>query len=442
VSRPSTRTVLACFALTALASTSAASSTGPVDRSKQREVVRILRTLRDPDHAPIAELAPGFTRVSRHMPEYLFEMLETGVVPDEGEGEQLLSIYQRELILAAYAEMGRSAALGKLRTAMQAEELSARQASVFVYSAVGSDEDLSRVFEFALVDPEVERLGAAMTEAVRLAATSILAREPSGGFRWIERNWRNLEEPLLIELVMAVGDTRDPRGLELLAEVMLWREELVGVAIAQVRKLGRALDEGLNDEIATSLRLQLDGEPPNIRAACHAIASLRDLESIPILIELLEHEERGVGDAAHSALRSMTEMAFPAVPRLWSHWYTEEQRWDFRQKQRAFDELLSRDLELVERAAAEIRRHPLAHDDLTAAVPRLLASPRPEIAQYGCKLALELGELRTVPFLIDSIQEDGGELGEEAWQTARALTGWDLPRDFNVWRERWRRETS
>ena len=142
------------------------------------EAVRILRTLRDPDHDPIEDLVPGFTEVGRQVPDILFRMLADGVVPDVGEGSQLLSIYQRELILAAFAKMGEAATRAALGADFEApQEIGTRIAAVHVLGAVGDSDDLARLLELALVDPEPGPTDA-MARAFRQAVRSILVRDP------------------------------------------------------------------------------------------------------------------------------------------------------------------------------------------------------------------------------------------------------------------------
>ena len=300
--------------------------------------------------------------------------------------------------------------------------------------AVGDSDDLARLLELALVDPEPGPTDA-MARAFRQAVRSILADDPIG-FQRVPRIWRAAPDPLLVPLLVAVGETQDPRALEFISEIISWRDDLLLPAIAQVRKVGPSGDARLDAELAFRLRSYLDPEEPGrCQAACFALAALGDLESIPLLIDLLEHESRGVRADVHWSLRELTGLSFPGDAGRWSHWYRSEMDWIRRAKAKEFRLLLSRDAVEVTRALRTIAQHPLARDDLVAALPALIVHRSPAVRSGICRTAAGLRCTDAVSDLIEALDDPTVEVSAAAWDALRALTRLDLPHDARVWRE-------
>jgi HEAT repeat protein len=405
------------------------------DRSEV-DAVRVLRTLRDPHHPPIESLVGGFVRHSRSVPGFLFGILRDGKVPDLGEGEQVLSVDQRDLILAGFAKLGRSGTLSSLSAELaELDTVAERRAAVDVLGAIGREHDLERTLDLAL-RPQDAVLSRAMADATQRALTAILRRD-TAGFRWLARSWRGAAPELLVPAILAVGEAQDPRGLEFLHELILAREELTLAAAAQIPRLGPSDDRSLNEDLAARLRELLDpADASRTRTLCQALGALEDLTAVPQLIELLASESRGLKAAAHAALKRATGLEFPADTLRWTHWLREERAWMTSEKDAAFRLLRSRDEGEVARAIHEIEAHPLARVELVDALEELLHSRSPSNQVQACAAAGRLERREIVRALIDALEDPSTEVVEAAHRALQKLTGFDLPDDPACWRER------
>ncbi len=431
------RCLLTLIAAAYVASAPVRAGVLPQDDRNEVEAVRILRTLRDPDHAPIETLADSFTRFARNVPDFLFEILRDRKVPDRGEGEQILSIYQRDLILAGFERLGRAGTLSSLSASLSAlDSASERLAAVEVLGSVGCQKDLGRVFDLALDAEEEEGLSRSMADALRRATTSTLERDPES-FRWLSNSWRSAPREVWVTLILAVGETEDSRGLEFLSEVIASEEDLATAAAAQIQRVGASSDAALNEALGARLRDLLDpNEPDRSRTICQALGKLEDLPSVPQLIGFLDSESRGLRGGAHSALKHLTGLSLPLDPLRWSHWYQEESAWMQGDKIQAFRRLRSGREGDVARALHEIEAHPLARGELLAALGELLESSNPSNQVQACAAAGRLERPELVPALIEVLDDPSLEAGKAAHEALRKLTGLDLPDDPSQWRER------
>ncbi len=410
--------------------------TAAQDVQLEGEVVRTLRTLRDPKHPPLESMSDDFMRCARGVPRFLFEILRDGRVPDRGEGEQILSVVQRDLILLSFERLGRTGTLASLAHLLaDPKTVPERIATIEILSAVGRTKDLERVFELALAQDE-ENASRAMADAFRRAACSISKRDGEA-FRWIAETWRSVRPELLADLILAIGESEDPRGLEFLSDMIFWKSDLADAAVAQIPRVGRSRDEDLNEELRVRLRVQLDPERPDrCRTICMALAELEDLSSLPQIIESLGHESKGLRESAHWALKRLTRLNFPPDPARWSRWYAAELEWLRREKNAVFRRLLSDQEGQVARALHEVEQHPLARDELLAALPSLFESSNPFVRILACQGATDLGREEAVPVLIDALEDPSAEVVKAAHDALRELTGLNLPEDTSAWRER------
>ena len=422
------RCLVATFSMLA---TTAGAAAGADDAA---DAVRVLRTLRDPAHPPIEELAVDFERHARWNPDFLCDMLETRLVPDQGDGVQTLSAVQRDLILAAFGRVGRAPTLAAFADRFSnPEELGTRRAMAQVLGAVGTPNDLTRIFEVGIVTDRREA-DSAMADTIRDATAAILVRDPSG-FAVLERTWRTLPSELVPAILLAVGNARDSRGLVFLSEVIRWSGELADVATAQISKLGPSRVEYVNEDLAEQLLFRLDEQPSRCRTICIALAMLRDLGSIPDLITLLGHETVSVQQSALWGLQKLTGLPFPNDARRWTHWYRAEQTWNEHEKAAVLQRVVSGDTRDVERALAEIANHPLARASAIECLPSLIEHRKLEIRVLGCRASADFEATHLVAQLVEHFEDGNPAVAESAWMAAQQLARIDLPPDVALWRE-------
>ena len=397
------------------------------------EIVRILRGLRDRDHQPLEELLPAFTAAGRGVPHDLHDMLVTGRVLDLGDGVQVLSVIQRRLILDAYGELGGAFLRRELGTRLSAPaDPAERRAAVRTLGVIADAYDLETLLDFAHVEGE-ERLDRDMDGALREATAAILRRD-SRAFDRLQSMWRSTPIEVRGALLAGVGATRDPRSLELVKEVIAWHADDVGQAIAQVPKIGASSDQRLNDELAFHLRSFIGPDrPSHMRAAILAVAALDDLESIPLLIELLDHESRGVRQNSLWALRDLTGQNYSSDAKRWSYWHAREVEWSRREQGKLFRQVVSRDAAEVMQALREISKHPLARHELGIA-SRTLARHRSHLARAEfCRTAAKLACREAIAHLVDLLADPSQLVSRAAWEALVEITGEDLPAEPGAW---------
>lgn len=392
-------------------------------------MVDTLRLLRDPNHPPIESLAPDFTEAGRQVPGLLFDVLVARRVPaSEDVPSQGLSIFQRDLILASYEEMGRSFVYHTIGERLQEPvEIAERRAAIEVLGAIGTSDDLLRVFDLALTDDE-ERTSRGMDAAFRCSIAGILERDPRA-FHRLSRSWRSEREELQATLVLAVGDSGSSDALEFLADVILWDEDLAVVAMAQIPRVGRSEDEHLNEELRVRLRHFLDpGQPGHCRSACLALAELEDTEAIPYLIDLLasDYADAGIKTNATRALQTITGLRFPPDVRRWNHWYEGELNWMRRERAREFRRIMSHDEVQVAKGLREVAKHPFAKDELIHTLRSILIDRNEEVRVLACKALADHGNDHVVPWLIDALEDSDPEVRYAAWEALKKLTGLEL----------------
>lgn len=417
---------------------SSGASAGSAEDSELTGAVDLLRLLRDPEHPPIEELAPELAERTRAQVPSLYDFLADGELPDLGLGSQILSIYQRELILQAVEIHGRGPTLAQLGERLDVVPDEARRlASLNVWGAIAAVNDLDRVFAVALDDEA--QLSSRASDALRDAVARMLKREPRG-FGRLEGGWTAHPRSLLPALVRAVGDTRNPAGLGFLSKVVLWGDEHAGLAAMQIQKLGAGSDTTINKELALRMRSALGGDDDaRSRALCQALTALGDLGALPAFIELLSSEDPGLRTTALWGLRKLTGLPFDGDPKRWDHWYRNEQDWMRRGRVGAFRSLNSSDAGEVRRSLTEISRHPLAREDFVIALGTLLESPIPAMRRMACESAAALGDRRVLPALLGVFGDDSPAVAEEAWRAASSISGLELPRDAALWRAELRR---
>jgi hypothetical protein len=112
-------------------------------------------------------------------------------------------------------------------------------------------------------------------------------------------------------------------------------------------------DPGIRGVAERLRRALLSGVADRSAPAARALGALRDVEAIPLLVQVLEGADRGAADAAVEALSAITLQRFGASARRWLSWWKEN-----RGRGRAewlFSGLTSADREVRVAAADELR---------------------------------------------------------------------------------------
>ena len=299
------------------------------------------------------------------------------VVP--GDKEQILSILQREVVLDVLSELPHGPVLA---AALERHQLSSspavRRMVLDVLGAVGGSKHLDVLVELGLLEGET-RPPRDVQESLQSALVKILQREPKL-YERLGAFYRDAPEALGDTIVCAVGDAGDTRGLAFLEHVLTFRPEATSICASQVRRLGRSGEPTLDRGLAQRLRWAVDADrPETCRALLLALGELRDYDSVPLLIGLLESEDAGLSGNALWALRRITELEFPALPARWQAWYEAELAWFEREEEHAL-----RDLHVGSPSAAAAARARSANGVCGARTSRSSCSPRSSVRTRRC----------------------------------------------------------
>ena len=120
---------------------------------------------------------------------------------------------------------------------------------------------------------------------------------------------------------VALGEIRDPASLPALVGLLFDSDYGVrGVALEGLVEFPpRLLDAALEP-----VRHALLEPPPRSRAAAHALGELRDVKSVPLLLDALVLDD-STRDEAHRALVQITKQDFGRKYKKWSSWWQQNQ---------------------------------------------------------------------------------------------------------------------
>jgi len=395
-----------------------AADNGEVERARkwspaERSVIDTLRLLRQKDRPLNEELAPRMYQWASMNKALLFEILEERLVPTYDEDPaQILSIYQEDLILMTVGMMQRSKVKRFLRSRDEELDVNGRRATIDFLGAAGNSADFPDIFSLAWVGEESD-LPSKLGPAVRRAVGTILRQHE--GFRDLMPANGNLPEGFIREIVMAIGDVGDPRGLPFLEEALDWNSHLVAEILSQINKVGYGTDAEVNEDVRDKVREYFDsGKPMVCRAACLASAALDDLEAVSDLIGLLDSETQGLRANAHWALQRITRMRMSPSHNNWQRWYEGELTWTRKYKLIAFSKLSSNNPGQIARAIADVAVHPLVREDFNEALCGLTGSRFPQIRILVVEELAELGFASARIFIEDACKDAVDEVASAA----------------------------
>ena len=416
---------------------SASSGGAPVPEKVAAELVGSLRAARD-RAAPVADLTRRIEQNAVTGLPLLLTILGDERVPapaDDPEARvQQLSVVQRDMILNALERAGRERVLpstDELFAAAPAAD--ADFLALQVLGAVGSARDFERLLQHAL-DPDRTLLAERERLAFERAATRMLARDPET-YEQLLRHAPNARPELLPSLLFAAGAARDPRGLAFVQQVLDRQPDLARIAISQVRLIGPSLSVQRNEELLRRVRPYLrPEEKETCQAAALALAELGDAESIPALLELLEHDSAGIRENALWALQRATGMSFPLDARIWTEWYEGELAWLADEAPGLIQQLSASDTSKVAEALKALTRHRLHRHQLAQRIGDELPRVSDELRVLICKTLGRLESPYAIPALLDAAEDRHVPLSIAAFEALLAVTRRDLGRDADTWR--------
>lgn len=397
------------------------------------QAIRLLRILRDPAAPPIASLAVQVQTTEPEVLDALLAILDDREVPGSGSEEpQVLSVFQEDLISKVFERSARFQVLEAIQRHSNARPEGASAAVLTAFGAVGGSGDVRELLALAL-DEDAEALDPRVGEALESALVSIASRHPDI-FSSLEVQVHTVRPELLAVIVTAVGQTHDPRGVELLADIVDRREDLVALVSSQVRMLGPSRSLAVNTRLSASLRPHLEGGGANLqRATMMALAELEDYYSLPTLIELLGSEDAGLSENALWSLRRLTDLSYGADRERWAAWYEDELAWAQTGLRAERMRLNSSNPANAAAAIREYSRHRLFRHDLAMDVEVVLQRPETALRIAACETLAQLGSVYSMPALVDLMSDPRMALREAAGNALGRISGRELPAEPDAW---------
>lgn len=386
----------------------------------------MLRSLRDPQAPPPAELGEQIGALGGTNGALLIDVLVTRVVPAPSETaqDQALSIYQEEAVLVALGELPARVVLACVEARLGEEPgLGELRAAVQALGALGEAEFLDRLFELAIgPDPHADQiLDASLKAPLEQALAQLLARDA----RAIEEL---TESPLgaarAVHAARACGLSRNPHTVALLTQLLDSHDELTMLIATQVPLVAPSPIGEHNEALAVRLRRLVKSKDPTLaQAAIGGLVALHDYSSTEVLIALLESDEEVLRQRAHAGLRELTGLGLPADRNRWQLWLEEELRWFADHERPTLRELRSGDLATVSRALQRLSQRRLFRDRLAVAVLGLLEERNPVLRRLACETLDRLDEPLAIERLTEALDDRDATVADAARDALRNLTG-------------------
>ena len=398
------------------------------------------RTLAEPLRAVRKEPSSGPKQIARIVargPDAiapLFDILVEERIPraHADDPAQLLSDAQRQLLLAAMAKFPAERVRAELeqRLSLPPSELDAAQrvAALRIFSVVGSGKDLPRLS--AIAPREHDEIGPKAAESLRGAYAAILRRDPmllTQGCQLL----KSCDALAAKELLFAVGDLGDKRGLPLFDECARSMPGLAQQAVSLVPRVGASGNAELDQAFAGWLAEKLEPEHMEwTRASLRAIGFLDDGSQVPALLDALESPQAGLREAGLGALQQLSGLRLGSAIEAWREWYARETEWRTTGRQAAEQELKSEDSAQVAQALGKYAEHRLFRNDLAEDVLQVLEHGSLPMRAMACATLARIGSRIALAPLVEHFSDEDEAVAEAAWRAACAITGQALPRSI------------
>lgn len=407
------------------------------------EVARLLLKVYEPKPPPFNDLVRSLARLGPSATEELAAIYvgaaepprpaENAAVPQDPFASTERPAME-DVVLAALKALppGEVVAAIRLR-AMGTVPIQVRANGFRALGAVGTTRALEVLLESAKELSDFELALPGVNEPAADALASIL----SGA----EHCWGELEKrstklaPGLERIVVrGIARSNSPRGFAVLMRLLAKPGANKPLLFESIEELSVKAAAGIEEHDRAEIRCALDSEDPEI--ACRAafvLGRAQDTASVPALIEFLDNEDGRVQQAGVWALEMMSGFSLPPESSRWRTWHDEQLAWQKETLPALQRQLRSSEPTAVFEAIAELCRRPLFRHQLAEDLAYPLAHGQAEIALAACAGLAELRSPFGIPALVEALRRPEESVREAAGAALHAITGKDLPVDYNVW---------
>jgi hypothetical protein len=402
--------------------------------SYEVESIRILRSLRDPRAPAPGVLGHELASLGIEIATPLFAILESRKVPGLGkDAPQQLSERQLEAILVSMEEFGSRHMMPLLsKDPAGMTSVATRRAVIDLLGAVGESSELSVLFTQGLLEEEKE-LHRSLEPRLRTALASILTRD-SRAFEVIRAIWPRLPEAILPAVILGIGESDDPLGVEVLGEMYHFNSSHELLILGQISQVAPSSQTQVNRELVEKIVGKLGAEDRRVKmAVCLALGRLEAASCVPHLIELVNSEDKGLRQNAHWALKELLNLDFAASVGLWRYWFKAEEQWLAREYPQVIAGLNDPREATVRSSLRSISGHQLNRHELAMSVGEVLDNRSEAVCLEACKVLEGLGSRWAIASLITALEDKRPLVREAALRALSVITGEKLTEDPEDW---------
>lgn len=411
-----------------------------LDTSQAALPERVLATMSEGSPLSTATLFVELSSGAPHDLDALFAVVETGHLPrcsgtddsdcphpDPGDQRRLGTLlWDLPTLLAA-----------RLGTGVEPPSSAERALVLRVLATTGDADDLPLALRLATRPDEPADFPWNPRDVVRALSKAVggMLDRDSRTTAALERAFDGVAGELRSPLVLAVGSSPSPEGLDLLSGELGRHEGLNVTLLSQIGRIVGRLPFAANDGARMRIRSYLeDPEAAARREACNVLGRIDDDESVLDLIECLSDKEDAVRRSAHWALGRISQRQIRPDPAQWLGWYQEENLWWREHSQRFAQDLRHGEPGEVSTALNAFAARRLFRRELALEVEVALDHPQSQLARMACGTLFALGSRASVPALVRTLGHSDEEVRKGARSALVQITGMDLGNNPAVWR--------
>lgn len=425
-----------------LAAAPAAGRASAIDEGSERGADDVAQVLLDARSAGVSmdALVEALARCGSAALPHLFEALGRGRfdvrVGERGNSTKAVEPGEREALVASFGRLP----LPEVRLFLD-ERLAEnppeplRGAALEVLGAHGSGSDLRSLLDWCEPEDAGARVPRPLRDRFAAAFAGILERDPEA-LGHVPALYEGAHLSLVPSIVSAVGAIRSAESLAALVDLLAGVPAADALVLAEIGHLGRVVRHPIDPHARGGVRAYLSWRDPTILAeAIVAAGCVEDVDALPQLVLLLEHEEPNVGARALDALVAITNERLGPDASAWEEWLArvaERRRTQIPEQLRQVADgppaMASR--ALLELAGLRVQRHELA-EPLCAGLER----EEPDLVVMTCAALGALGSSLAVPPLLELLENPGVEIRRAAFLALRRITAEDhgeLSRDWHA----------
>ena len=370
----------------------------------------------------------------------LFELFrnEPWLAGDSPEAPQAgrLTLRHRGILLEALRRLHSQHLVPFIHAWLESGSLSPRdrQDLLRLLAEVGASTDLELAVRLATDEPPVQRID----RLCGLALSSILRRDGPAAFRearrlWFQDAFADSRKALLEALELAA----EPEALRTLVDLVGTIADQDVEILRRIASLSEALPSMPGDLRLTGIRILLDPSSPECCArAARCLGRLGGSEDVPELIELLDSENDRIRQSALEALQSLGGCRLPADAERWWAWHEAEQTWWDEVGSTTSEDLRAEEAVDQVRAVTALLRHPLFFRECVPELAEVVRNGALEARIAACRALAQLRVGRSIPALIDALEDEEDAVRDAAHRALVAITGETLPPRPRPWRAR------